>query len=74
MIGKRFTYRISHSDVLKTADWRFQNGHRVNKMAARSVFAPFPRFSLTGQQKRRPDGGFSHNGEFFAHRNALNMF
>ena len=41
--GKRFAYRFSHSDVLRTADRWFQNGRRVNKMATRCVFARIPR-------------------------------
>ena len=42
MIGKRFAYRFSHSDVLRTADQQFQNGHQVNKMPTRCVFAQIP--------------------------------
>ena len=42
MIGERFAYRLSHNDVLKTADRWFQNGRRVKKMASCCVFTSFP--------------------------------
>ncbi|XP_078243397.1 class I histocompatibility antigen, F10 alpha chain-like isoform X2 [Pogona vitticeps] len=56
MIVKRFTYRSSHCDVLETADRQFQNGCRMKKMVARSIFAPIPH--LLSRQKWQPYGGF----------------
>ena len=54
-----------------TADRQFQNGRRVKNGRPQCFCALY---SLTGQRKWWPYGGFSLNGEFFRHRNALNIF
>ena len=39
----------SQNNVFLTADWRFQNGHRVIKMAPHCVYGRIPRY--TGSEK-----------------------
>ena len=70
MIGKCFAYQSLHCDVLGTAEQQFQNGHRVQKMAARRVFAPCPH--LPGSENGSQMGESSLTAEFSPHRNALN--
>ena len=42
----------SQNDDFPTADWRFQNGHRVNKMAPRCFLGRIP--DCTGSENNRP--------------------